>query len=222
MKITWYGHAAFLIEGTDGEGKPVRIIHDPFSPESGYDPIDEPADILLMSQDDDRFHSHSESVKGSPTVVIGRDLPPEGVTVRGINFRAVQVWEDIPRTKNVNGMFHYTLDGVRVAHMGDIGHPLNDEECRALANTDVLLAITGGHHTIAIPDLVQAIERIMPKVVIPMHWQTGKVRLNINDNAEFYSFYRDGRIEHRDSTSIELTPETLPRDMQIVVLKHAR
>ena len=39
MKVTWYGHAAFLIEGQSPEG-PVRIIHDPFSPESGYDPID--------------------------------------------------------------------------------------------------------------------------------------------------------------------------------------
>jgi len=222
VKITWYGHAAFLIEGTDGEGKPVRIIHDPFSPESGYDPIDEPADILLMSQDDDRFHSHAASVTGDPVTLVARSLPPEGRTVRGIHFNAVMVWEDLKRTKNPNGMFHYTLDGVRVAHMGDIGHPLNDAECQALSGTDVLLAITGNHHTIAIPDLVQAIARIQPKVVIPMHWQTGKVRLNIHDNAEFYSFYRDRRIDHRDSSSLEVSPETLPKDMQIVVLKHAR
>ncbi len=191
MRITWYGHAAFLIEGTAGDGAPVRIIHDPFSPESGYDPIDEPADVLLMSQDDDRFHSHAAS-------------------------------EDVPRTKNVNGMFHYALEGVGIAHMGDVGHPLNDDECEALRGTDVLLALTGNHHTIAIPDLVQAIERIQPKIVIPMHWQTGKVRLDINDNREFYAFYPDSRIEYRDSTSLEVTPATLPQDMRIVVLKHAR
>lgn len=222
MKITWYGHAAFLIEGKDGDGKPVRIIHDPFSPESGYDPIDEPADILLMSQDDDRFHSHRESVKGDPITVVGRGLPTEGQTTRGINFKAVQVWEDIPRTKNVNGMFHYALDGVRIAHMGDLGHPLNDSECAALRGTDVLLAITGNHHTIAIPDLVDAIKRIGPKVVIPMHWQTGKVRLNIHDNGEFYSYYSADQIEHRDSTSLEVTPESLPRETKVVVLKHSR
>jgi L-ascorbate metabolism protein UlaG (beta-lactamase superfamily) len=221
MKITWYGHAAFLVEGQSPEG-PVRIIHDPFSPDSGYDPIDEPADILLMSQDDDRFHSHAESVKGDPTTIVGRGLAAEGASASGLTFKAVQVWEDIPRTKNVNGMFHYTLDGVRIAHMGDLGHPLNDQETGALKGVDVLLAITGNHHTIAIPDLVDAIERIGPKVVIPMHWQTGKVRLNIHDNAEFYSHYRPDQIEHRDSTSIELTPDRLPAQMKIVVLKHAR
>src|SRR5262245_47684290 len=221
MKITWYGHAAFLIEGQSPEGA-VRIIHDPFSPESGYDPIDEPADILLMSQDDDRFHSHAESVRGSPTTIVGRGLPAAGVRASGIVFRAVQVWEDIPRTRNINGMFHYTLDGISIAHMGDLGHPLDDQEAGALRGVDVLLAITGNHQTIAIPDLVDAIERIGPRVVIPMHWQTGKVRLNIHDNAEFYSHYRPEQIEHRDATSIELRPEQLPDPTRIVVLKHAR
>jgi L-ascorbate metabolism protein UlaG (beta-lactamase superfamily) len=119
-------------------------------------------------------------------------------------------------------MFHFTLDGVRVAHMGDLGHPLNDQETGDLAGTDVLLAITGNHHTIAIPALVDAIERIKPRVVIPMHWQTGKVRLNIHDNAEFYASYRADQIEHRASTSIELSPSTLPPAMKIVVLRHAR
>jgi L-ascorbate metabolism protein UlaG (beta-lactamase superfamily) len=221
MKIHWYGHAAFLIEGQSPEG-PVRIIHDPFSPTSGYDPIDEPADILLMSQDDDRFHSHAESVKGDPITIVGRDLPDEGVSAKGIKFKAVKVWEDIPRTKNVNGMFHYTLDGVSVAHMGDIGHPLNDQETDALKGVDVLLAITGNHQTIAIDALVDAIRRIEPKIVIPMHWQVGKVKLNIQDNSEFLSYYRPEQIEQRDSTTLDVAPATLPKELKIVQLKWAR
>jgi L-ascorbate metabolism protein UlaG (beta-lactamase superfamily) len=221
VRITWYGHAAFLLEGTS-EGRPLRIITDPFSPESGYDPIDEPADILLMSQDDDRFHSHAASVTGGPLTIVGRGLPADGVRARGVHFRALQVWENAERNKNLNGMFHFELDGVRVAHMGDIGHGLNDEETGALRGTDVLLAITGNHQTIAIPDLVDAIRRIEPKIVVPMHFQTGKVRLNIQDNAEFLLHYRPEQVEHRDSTTIDLTPEALPRPTRVVVLKHAR
>src|SRR5688572_3521476 len=99
MRITWYGHAAFLLEG---EG--LRIITDPFSPESGYDAIDEAADLLLMSQDDDRFHSHAESVKGEPVTIVGRGLAEEGVSARGVHFRALQVWENVARDKNLNGM----------------------------------------------------------------------------------------------------------------------
>ena len=45
MKITWYGHAAFLIE-TEG----IRIILDPYrSPDcGGYAPIDEMSDKLYV------------------------------------------------------------------------------------------------------------------------------------------------------------------------------
>src|SRR4051812_31974422 len=43
MRITWYGHAAFLIEAGG-----LRMILDPYrSPDSGgYEPIDEPADLV--------------------------------------------------------------------------------------------------------------------------------------------------------------------------------
>jgi hypothetical protein len=81
VKITWYGHAAFLVE-TGG----LRIILDPFSPVSGYDPINEPADILAMSQDDDRFHSHAESVLGN-RVLIGEIRRHYGL----VSFPAVPV-----------------------------------------------------------------------------------------------------------------------------------
>lgn len=217
MKITWYGHAAFLVEG---QGK--RIIMDPFGPESGYDPIDEPADILTMSQDDDRFHSHAASVTGDPTVVVGRSMPDEGVDVDGIHFDVVKVWEDLARTKNENGMIYYTLDGVSVAHMGDIGHPLNDREVAPLKGIDVLLAITGNRHTIAIDALVDAIERIGPRVVIPMHFLTPKLKLNIYDNTDFLSRYPASMVEHLNGSTIELTPDTLPRERKIVVLQYAR
>jgi hypothetical protein len=55
MRITWYGHAAFLIE-TEG----LRIILDPFrSPESGgYAPINDTADLVIVSHENDRYHSH--------------------------------------------------------------------------------------------------------------------------------------------------------------------
>ena len=48
MRITWYGHAAFLIE-TAG----LRIILDPYrSPDcGGYLPIAEPADLVIVSHE---------------------------------------------------------------------------------------------------------------------------------------------------------------------------
>ena len=58
MVIKWQGHACFQIQG-DG----VRIVTDPYTPEvAGLSPIREPADIVIMSSDDDDFHSDAAGV----------------------------------------------------------------------------------------------------------------------------------------------------------------
>jgi L-ascorbate metabolism protein UlaG (beta-lactamase superfamily) len=217
VKLTWYGHAAFLVE-TGG----LRIILDPFSPSSGYDPINEPADILAMSQDDDRFHSHAESVLGDPTVLIGKTMGREPVVVRGIPFRAIPVWEDAHRTKNQHAMLAFEAEGMRVTHMGDLGHALNDAELAAIAGTDILLALAGGRHTVALDDLAAIIEAVKPPLVIPMHYQTGKVLLDIQTLDAFLSYYPAAIVEHRDATWLEVSRATLPASPRIVVLKHAR
>ena len=217
MRLTWYGHASFLIEANG-----LRIITDPFSPVSGYDPIDEPADIVTLSQDDDRFHSHVASVRGQPALANFRTLPAAGVELGGILFRAVPVWEDVNRSKNPNGMFYFTADGVSIGHKGDLGHPLNDDELAPLKNVDVLLALAGGIHTIALDALVDAIGRIRPRIVIPMHYQVGKVNLDILPIDNFLALQPKAEVIHHDSPTIELTPDTLPDPTKIIILRYAR
>ena len=44
MKIKWYGHACFRVEGAG-----ISIVTDPYTPEvAGLDPVDEPADVVIM------------------------------------------------------------------------------------------------------------------------------------------------------------------------------
>src|SRR4051794_21363055 len=75
MKITWYRHAAFLIEAAG-----LRIILDPYrSPDSGgYEPIAEPADIVAVSHENDRYPPHLGQIVPPFEVVRGLELPPEG------------------------------------------------------------------------------------------------------------------------------------------------
>ena len=52
MKIRFYAHASFRLEA-DG----LAVITDPYTPgpqNSGFDPIDEPADVVIMSSATDR------------------------------------------------------------------------------------------------------------------------------------------------------------------------
>jgi L-ascorbate metabolism protein UlaG (beta-lactamase superfamily) len=65
MKIKWYGHACFRIEGDD-----IVIVTDPYTPEvAGLDPMDEFADVVVMSSATDRFHSDASMVPGYPKIL---------------------------------------------------------------------------------------------------------------------------------------------------------
>jgi L-ascorbate metabolism protein UlaG (beta-lactamase superfamily) len=65
MKIKWYGHACFRIEG-DG----ITIVTDTYTPEvAGLVPVDEPADVVVMSSATDRFHSDASMVPIDPKIL---------------------------------------------------------------------------------------------------------------------------------------------------------
>ena len=84
------------------------------------------------------------------------------------------------------------------------------------------LALAGGRHTVALDDLAAIIGATKPPLVIPMHYQTGKVLLDIQTLDAFLAYYPADMVEQRDSTSLEVTRASLPASTRIVVLKHAR
>src|SRR5688572_29069481 len=123
MVIKWYGHACFQIR--DG----VRIVTDPYSPEvANLRGVSEPADIVIMSSDDDNFHSCAGQVPGDPVVLNALEIARGGGsrTERGVRFDAIETMESIvyKTAPGANAMYAFTVDGVRVAHMGDVGNPL--------------------------------------------------------------------------------------------------
>ena len=160
MRITWYGHAAFLVE-TDG----LRIILDPFrSPDSGgYEPIAEPADLVVVSHENDRYHSHLGQIVGSFDVVRALELPPDGAVVRGIRFESVHVYESPERLpEDEVTIVHFRADDLHVVFLGDLGHRLSEDELVPLLGADIVMAAAGGPPTIdfaEIPALLDAIDR---------------------------------------------------------------
>jgi L-ascorbate metabolism protein UlaG (beta-lactamase superfamily) len=227
MKIKWYGHATFRVEGRpEGDGSSaVAIVTDPYTPEiAGYDPIREPADIVIMSSATDTFHSCAERVPGDPVVINALEVGPEGRVARGVRFDAVPTQESLihKTDPDENAIYTFTLDGIRVGHMGDVGNPLGELELGLLRGVDVLLALTGGPPVIELPDLQAALREIRPRVTIPMHYRTPKVKIaRILDVEAFTGLFPPAMVERPGRTEIELTRETLPREPRIVVLEYA-
>jgi L-ascorbate metabolism protein UlaG (beta-lactamase superfamily) len=224
MKIKWYGHACFRIEGR-ANGVPVAIVTDPYTPEiAGYDPIPEPADIVIMSSATDTFHSCAERVPGNPLVINALEIAGGGREAKGVRFDAVATMESLihKTDPDENAIYTIALEGMRIGHMGDVGNPLKEPELSLLHGVDVLLALTGGPPTIELPDLQAAIETIRPRITIPMHYRTPKVKLTRILGVEaFTALFPPQMVERPGRAEIELTRETLPKEPKIVVLEYA-
>jgi L-ascorbate metabolism protein UlaG (beta-lactamase superfamily) len=127
MRITWLGHAAFKL--TDESG--FSVITDPYTPEGvGYPPIRESADLVVISSDDDSAHCRADLIPGDPVVLNALTVAQSGgqAEAAGLSVRAIEAaeWDHHPEHEvpGQNGMYGFELDGIRIAHMGDVGNPL--------------------------------------------------------------------------------------------------
>lgn len=236
MRITWYGHAAFAVEGspsngTTADGDTVKVILDPYNYPGcgGYLPVDDSADVVTVSHDNQRYHSDVSTIRGEPVILEALEIVGTSRTIQGVEFSALEVYED-REGNGPNAMVKFTLDGLRVAHQGDLGHPLEGAALEFLKGVDILLALAGGPPTIEVPDLVRHVVATRPKLVFPMHYKTPKVNLNILPVDAFVDAFLDayreldGDVEvSRPGTSVhEVTRESLPEETTVVVLDHAR
>ena len=221
MKIKWYGHACFRIEGGG-----VSIVTDPYTPEvAGLDPVEEPADVVIMSSATDRFHSNAAMVPGDPKILDALEIAGRGsVEVNGVEFEAFPTMESLKHKESPdeNAIYRFEVEGVTILHLGDLGNLLTEEQLGLLrGNVDVLLALTGGPPTIELEDLDRAIEEIGPRIVIPMHYQIPRLKLDILPLEAFTSRYPQGAITRVGSAEFGLSQSTLPRTLSIYVLDPA-
>ncbi|MCR5664055.1 MAG: MBL fold metallo-hydrolase [Oscillospiraceae bacterium] len=156
MKLTWLGHACFLLESREGSA-----VFDPYEPGSvpglALPPLT--ADAVLCSHGH-HDHSYAVGVKLS-----GRE-PAFSVT-------EIPCFHDgkkgLLRGKNL--IRTVEAEGLRVAHLGDLGHALDAGQLAALGRVDVLLIPVGGHYTIGPAEADALCRALKPRLTVPMHYR---------------------------------------------------
>jgi len=217
MKVKYYGHASFKLTTDKG----VRIILDPY--ESGafgggltYGKITDEADLVLTSHDH-ADHNHVADIKGKFT-----RIDKEGAyDVAGIKIQAIPCFHDPSQGKErgKNLIFVVEADGLRVTHAGDLGHALDAAAVRKLGSVDVLLLPVGGFYTIDASEATRVMNDVKPKVTIPMHFKTDKCGFPIATVDDFTA--GKPRVQTLNTSEAEFTRDKLPKDPEIIVLKHA-
>jgi L-ascorbate metabolism protein UlaG (beta-lactamase superfamily) len=214
MKVKWLGHASFLITSEAG----LKIITDPYPQGSGlsYTPIKEAADIVIMSHD--HFdHNNIASVPGKPEVITGSGAK----TVKGVQFRGIDTYHDGSQGKErgANTAFCFSVDGIKLCHLGDLGHRLSHEQITEIGNVDILFIPIGGVFTIDAKMAGTVSDDLKPKVVMPMHYKTAKCDWPLSTVDDFVMGKKN--VKRLNSSEIEFKDGNLPEVTEIVILQPA-
>lgn len=216
MNIKWYGHSSFLL--TAGNG--LRIFTDPCDPDTGYTLHDIEADIVTMSHQHSD-HNYLKAILGTPVV-----LREAGVFERdGIHITGIPSFHDEVEGKKrgSNLIFLFELDGLRIAHLGDIGVLPSDQTFAALGKLDVLLCPVGGTYTIDPPIACEIANRTCTRVFIPMHYQTAQLKLKqtLLGIEPLLSIARNCKIHKLNQSEATITPGSLG-EARLLVLDYEK
>jgi L-ascorbate metabolism protein UlaG (beta-lactamase superfamily) len=213
MKVKWLGHAAFLITADND----LKIIMDPYalSERLHYGQIDEAADIVTTSHQHSD-HNNSAAVRGNPEVV--KDTGT--ASVRGIEIKGVPSYHDdnAGAQRGPNTVFCLNVDGIRLCHLGDLGQQLTASQISEIGEVDVLLSPMAGGYTIDAATATGLINKLKPRVTIPMHFRNSQCDYPVTGVDEFL---RDkNNVTILDSSETDFKKGALPEN-QIIVLQPA-
>lgn len=117
------------------------------------------------------------------------------------------------RGKNTVHVFEY--GGMTLAHFGDLGHVLTEEQREEIGPVDIALLPVGGFYTVNAKQAREVADLVEARVVIPMHYRTEKFGFDaIADLEDFISQYEDIKFAGTDTVEFVLDKE----EPEVIVL----
>ena len=221
MDITWLGHSSVRIRGTQ-----ITVVTDPFDDSVGISIPKASADIVTVSHEHPH-HSYVEGLDGSPRIIKGPgDYEIANFYITGIGTpRHAKPREedeqDAPNSeldyRQINTVYTFRAEGLSICHLGDLGRELTSRQSESLNQTDVVIAPVGGNCTLGPEKIAQLVNVIGPRIIIPVHYQTGGINTELETVDKFLS--EIGVSEVSTQPRLSVTATNLPREMSVVLLQ---
>ena len=185
-KLRWLGQSFFVLETSQG----TRIAFDPHAIDA-FGRQTTKADLVLIS------HPHPDHVRldvienrAQAKVIEGVKVPagtgeggpppraqwnPVDEKFRDVRIRSVGLFHDTKQgmERGKNAAFIVEFDGLKLCHLGDLGHLLSEEQLRQIGPVDVLLIPIGGVYTLNGETAKRVLAQIKPtRYTLPMHYGT--------------------------------------------------
>ncbi len=208
MEIIWLGHSCFRLRS-----EALAIVTDPFPDSIGLS-MGELQAIAVTVSNQHGNHSYWQGVGGDPKVLRGPgEYELAGIYTTGI---MTSVGEG-PSDGSRNTAYLIEMENLRLCHLGDIGEVLSTRQVEALTPVDVLFLPAGGVCTVDISKAVEMVQRLEPKVVIPMHYALPGLRAELRGLDVLLR--EMGLREVQSQARLNVSASSLPQEMRVVVLE---
>jgi L-ascorbate metabolism protein UlaG (beta-lactamase superfamily) len=177
LDVTWLGHGCFRLRG-----RGAAVVTDPYPPVIGLKLGRMDAEVVTVSHDHDN-HSYTQVVRDPTYVIRG----PGEYEVAEVSVIGVPTYHDAEKGARLgrNTVYLIEIDDVRVCHLGDLGHKLDDVEAEAVASPDVLLVPVGGHMAMNGAQAAEVVRQLEPRYVVPMHYAIPGLKLQLDPIDRF-------------------------------------
>jgi L-ascorbate metabolism protein UlaG (beta-lactamase superfamily) len=216
MIITYHGHACFKLKGLGGS-----VITDPYKNYVGFELPSLSADIITVSHDNPA-HNNNEALTGTAR----RKNPflinkPGEYEVLGISVFGEKTFQDNQQgsLRGENYVFTILADGLRICHLGGLGHVLDEQTVAAIGLVDILFLPVGGYLGLGMKEAIKVARSLEPNIVIPMMYQLPahdkKVFADMSTLSDFLKVYE---AEPQPLEKLNISRSNLPEEMELLVL----
>ncbi len=221
MRLTYFGHCAFRWETPGG----VSVVSDPYRNAAGrywftrlFPEVG--CDLGLITH----AHFDHDAVERLPEAASTLRTPGEFATgdlaVRGIGdiHAGASGLRGFP-----NVMFRLEAAGIRYLHIGDNRAEWPESVAQGVGDVDVLMAtVDDSEHLLTYEQVDALIERLRPRVVIPMHYAIAglhSVECELLPPEGWLT--RQRAVRRLDSASFEFATEKLPAKTEVWLFQPA-
>ena len=213
MKIQYLGHSSFKLTESTG----ISVVTDPYDDSVGYHMPETDADAVTVSHHH-YDHDAISKVKGNPVVL---DKETGYILKDSVEISSIMSFHDDCRGKKrgENIIFKFRMDGLDVCHLGDLGEDCSSDLIEMILPVNVLMIPVGGNYTIDAKMAKEYVDRIMPDIVIPMHYRAKGCKLDIDKVDDFIDeFDGENVVIAETGDEIEISSDDLDGEKTTIIV----
>jgi len=212
MEITFLGHACFRIKG-----RSATVLADPFDPNMvGLKLPKVSSDIVTISHSH-RDHSYVAGVTDVRRVVEG----PGEYEISGVSIIGFSSFHDASNgsERGKNTIYVYELDGLRLCHLGDLGHEPSSALIEEIGYVDILMIPVGGFYTIGADIAAKVARDIEAPLVLPMHYSREGLSPELKEKLSGVDdFIKVSGFSYEKTDKLNVKEGAIPEEGQKVIL----